>query len=192
MAFDDRLQYLLLGIVIGFVLGYLVRLVKDIKEELDEVDTIVKRIEHHDDESGFMRYPWIANIAILLVVGLTAYASFVSQKASNEVADAQEQQEQVVACNQMVLAQALEALNERSTYTTGMATSNIELQQSQSDFFTILLHKPPYSEQKRTKAVQDYYSDLQTFLRIAHKNVKKVKNNPLPTIEDFQDCLSKN
>lgn len=188
MAFDDRLQCLLLGLAIGFVLGYLARLLREIrgvKEELDEVDSIVKEIKDHDrNDSGFMHIPWVANVAALLVVGLAVYAAFASQKASNSVEDS-------VTCNRQVLAQVVESLNERSTYSTGMASANIELQQSQADFFAILLHKPPYSELRRSRAVQQYYEDLQTFLVLAKKNRSKVATNPYPTVYDFSACLGK-
>jgi hypothetical protein len=191
MAFDDRLTSLLLGLVIGFVLGYFVRLMREIKKELDEVEKVVKDLGDHDndqngkhkrEETGFMRYPMVANVAILLVVGLTAYAAFLSQKAVNDSQDA-------VTCNRQTLAEVIESLNERSTYSTDMAKANIELQRSQSDFFAVLLHKPPYSDARRSRAVRKYYEDLQTFLSLAEKNQGKLSNNPYPTIDDFSGCL---
>lgn len=191
MAFDDRLQFLLLGMAIGFVLGYLVRLVRDIKEELDEVDEIVKKeLGPHDrGEGGFMRIPLAADIAILLVVGLTAWASFVSQKASNDVQNTQDRIERIILCNQNVLTATLDSLNERSTFTKESVSANIDLQQSQSNFLTILLHNPPYSEAKRAKSIQKYFEDLQRYLSVANKNRDKIATNPLPTLKEFTNCL---
>lgn len=195
MAFDDRLQYLLLGMAIGFVLGYLVRLVRDIKEELDKVDEIVERElggSDYDGEKGSIKLPHLRDVAIFLVVGLTAYAAFMSQKASNDSSDAQDRIERVVYCNQSILSEALTVLNERSSYTKAAADANIDLQQSQSNFFSILLHRPPYSEAKRSQAVQDYYHDLKRFLRLANKSKVKNENNPYPTNEEFSICLNEN
>jgi len=196
MAFDDRLLALFVGLSIGFVLGYLTRLMqgmKEIKEELDEVDTIVKENlgNHHEgNESGFMRYPWVANFAVLVIVAITAWAAIVSQKASNDVQASQDRIEEVVVCLQTTLADVLESLNERGTYTTEVASANIDLQQAQSDLFDILRHKPPYSEERRQKAGRDYYQALQRFLEVAQKNRGKLVTNPLPTVQDFTTCLA--
>lgn len=199
MAFDDRLQSLLLGMVIGFVLGYLVRLVRDIKEELDEVDDIVKRelgpngrdhAQRDRGEGGFMRIPWAANTAILLVVGLTAYASFVSQKASNDSQKSQDRIETVTYCNLAVTAEALNALNERSTFTKRQVDANISLQTDFAKFFNLLLHQPPYSEKRRFAASHDFQGSLNNFVRLSKKTKTKVVNNPFPTAEDLRKCIA--
>lgn len=206
MAFDDRLLSLLVGLAVGFVVGYVVRLLQDIMEELDEVDEIVKELGSHEDnhvgngktkpnrqnENGFMRYPWAVNTAALLVVGLTAYAAFVSQRASNDVQDSQDRSNQVVACNEQVLGEVLIALDERSTYTAELAAANIDLQQAQYDFFTLLAHKPPYSEERRERAFLVYVDAQRVFLDLAEKSRAKVATHPFPTIEDFSKCLEKN
>lgn len=191
MAFDDRLQFLLLGMAIGFVLGYLVRLVRDIKEELDEVKEEIETgvIQHHNGDDGYMKVS-LSTVAILLVVGLTAWASFVSQKASNDVKDAQERIEQTAECHQQVLEEALVALNQRSTFTKASAKTNVQLQKSQRAFLTILLHRPPFSEAKRTAAVRHYYRDLGTFLDVAKKNTQKVSENPFPEPGEMQKCMN--
>lgn len=187
MAFDDRLQYLVLGMLIGFVLGYVVRLLMDVREELDEVKS-----QHAKDhgESGFMRHPIASDIAIMLVVVFTLYASFVSQRASNDVQDAQDRSDIAVACTVKIQGAALNALNERSIYTKAIADANIDLQQSQSDFFGLLLHQPAYPESEQRAAADTYYNDLQQFLTLAQKGAKKVVENPFPTVEDLRSCLN--
>lgn len=195
MAFDDRLVYLLLGMAIGFVLGYFTRLVRETKEELDEVkdeiekDVIPNLHRHERDEDGFISST-AASIMLLLVVGLAAFASFASQKASNDANHALDRVETISTCNQKVLTAALVALNERSTYTKASADANVDLQKSQRDFFTILLHQPPYSEAKQSQSVQDYYQDLLTFLKLAKKNAEKVGSNPYPDPSELQQCVS--
>lgn len=194
MAFDDRLQYLLIGMIVGFVLGYLVRLTREIKEELDEVDEIVKKElgnGHRDkDQAGFMRVPWAANIAILLVVGFTAYASFVSQKASNDVQTAQNSQSRTVYCSKKVLDEAVEVLNERSTFSGAQSGANIDLQTDFAKFFNLILHRPPYSERRRFLAAQAYQKSLNHFLDITRKQRAKVVNNPFPADAELDNCLA--
>lgn len=190
MAFDDRLQFLLLGMAIGFVLGYLVRLVRDIKEELDEVKEEIEEVlpSRKNNNGGFIKIP-LRDIAILLVVGLTAWAAFVSQKASNDVENSQDRSKLQTACTIAITGEALDALNQRSTFTKAAADANIELQQSQSDFFGLLLHQPPFSETRRAEAAQQYFGDLQQFLVLAKKSSNKVSENPFPTVKDLQNCL---
>lgn len=193
MAFDDRLQFLLLGMAIGFVLGYLVRLVREIKEELDEVDDIVKKeLGNHDrGESGFMEIRYLKDIAILLVVGLTAWASFVSQKASNDSQDTQDRIETVTYCMLTSQSEALNALNERSTYTKEQANANIDLQTDFATFFNLLLHQPPFSSEEQRKAAEKYQTSLNNFVDVSKKTRSKVEDNPFPTVDDLRTCIRK-
>jgi hypothetical protein len=194
VAFDDRLGYLFLGMIIGFVLGYLVRLTREIKEELDEVDEIVKKefgnSPHDRDQGGFMRVPWTANIAVLLVVVLTAYASFVSQKTSNTVKATQETQTLTIYCTEKVLDEAIKVLNERTVYSGAQSAANIDLQKDFSRFFNLILHQPPYSSKKRLQAALDYQESLNTFLALTTKQREKAENNPFPAVKELDRCLA--
>lgn len=205
MAFDDRLQFLLLGVAIGFVLGYTFRLLQNIlekldkteikvdrvKEELDEVDEIVKGklVTRDRGEGGFMSSRVRANIAMGVVVGLTLWASIVSQRASHNAIESQEKYDKVVSCLTFTLNNVLLNLNERSTYSEDMATANIDLQRAQDAFFAALLHEPPYTEDRRSRAARAYADALQAFLIVAQKNKAKLKNYEIPTIKDFSACL---
>lgn len=106
MDLGDALGWLALGCLIGFVLGYVTRTLQDvlgkvddvdekvheIKVELDEVDDLVKNRNCpivRDDE-GALKWLTAANVALFIVVMLTAYAAFVSQQASNDVQESYE------------------------------------------------------------------------------------------------------
>lgn len=82
MEFTDRLGWWLFGCVVGYILGRFARSLREIKEEVHEVDGIVRKI---DSENGFVRYPYVADAMLLLVVIVTVWAAFVSQQASNDV-----------------------------------------------------------------------------------------------------------
>lgn len=208
MAFDDRLQFLLLGLAIGTVFGYLIRLlqdvkdrvqdvkedvmdvktdVQDVKEELDEVDTIVKRIEHHD-EGGFVK-PSLTAIAMLLIVGLTAFAALVSQQASNKAEAVVAKNEIISDCNNKILSEALDALNERSTYTVSQTQANVNLQTDFARFMNILLHQPPYDEETRLDAATKYQRSLNNFVEVAHKSTEILLEHQYPTENDLVNCI---
>lgn len=81
MTISDRLFFLLLGCFIGFVLGYIVSQLRCIRREI--------HMNHNDD--GLARRPVILNICLAIVVGLTVWASVVSQISSNRSNDAIDQ-----------------------------------------------------------------------------------------------------
>ncbi len=199
MGLDDRLWYLLLGMAIGFVLGYFTRSldrlkdeVADIKEELDEVDEIVKEerdILRHQNEDGFVKPTGVMGLALFVVIAVTVGAAFLSQKASNDAQHAREDLAKVTACNTALLSKLTVALNERTTYTGAQANANVELQKAQSKFFDLLLHRPPYSERKRYHAAQNYQGSQHLFLDLTKKTANKIENNPIPTKEELQACL---
>lgn len=128
-------------------------------------------------------------IATAVCVALTAGAAILAQSSANESDKAVARVQGVTLCNQRIMARTLIALNERSTFTKATADANVNLQQSQADFFGILLHRPPYSENRRTQSSYDYYHDLQEFLGLAKKGAKKVAHNPFPTIRDYNHCI---
>lgn len=198
MAFDDRLTALLLSFLVGAVVGYLVRLLQDIladvkgmKEELDEVDEIVKtELVTRKDEKGYFRLSFNV-IAMLLVVGLAFYASVVSQRASNDSKKAVETNAIVTYCNLDITTKALTALNERSTYTASQTSANVELQKAFAEFFNLLLHVPPFPDEEQLAAAQKYQASLNNFVKIAEKTTDKIYKNPFPTVAQLVNCIQR-
>lgn len=194
MAFDDRLTFLLIGMFIGFVVGYLTRLIRElrsVKEELDEVDEIVKHLDiRKNNEHGFMKISLIHIMAVLLVV-LSAYAAIVSQKASDNIRTSVDRNEIATYCNLNITSRALNSLNQRSTYTLKQTQSNVDLQTDFSTFINILLHQPPYKETKRRHAAEVYQKSLNHFVAVASKSVDKISDNPFPTVAQLVTCIQK-
>ena len=187
MGLDDRLWYLLLGCLIGFVLGYITRALRDIKEELQEVDETVHKLK---DESGITRFPVVANIALALVVMTTVYAAFLSQKASNEVEENQLTIEKITKCNQMYLAKTVEALNERTTYSLAQARANVDLQGAQAELLRRILVEPPPTQEVGRDALRDYFEGgVQSYIEVNERALAKYIENPYPTTEDIEACL---
>lgn len=189
MDLIERAIFFTIGGGLGFILGYIVARLREIKEEVDQVLDIEKSKPRVRDERGFTRFPFVADIMLLSVIVLVVYAAFASQRASNEVVAAQESIETVTECNQEFLAQLLIAVNERTTFTADQARANIELQKSQSQFLSILLANPPKSDAVRAQALRDYFASLTDFIEVNSNAARKAEENPYPTIEAFNACL---
>lgn len=100
MDLDERMGWFIIGALVGIVLGYIVRLLQDIKAEVHDVDVEVKHQNggngngHHKDESGIVSRRVTLNISLGIVVALTAYAAIASQFALN---NSHEQQQKNLA-----------------------------------------------------------------------------------------------
>lgn len=186
MTFDERFSYLVVGLAIGFVFGYMTRSLKKIERKVDDVDRIVK----HRDERGFMRFPWLADIAMLLVFAITVFAAFQSQKVSNEVQEAQRQQKQVIACTESYLTKTITALNERTEYTAAASAYNVELQKAQAAFLRLALIEPPLPEDEIEDGLRDYFTSLTEFVDASARTRAKQLNFPYPTENEFANCVS--
>ncbi len=193
MGWPERLEWLLLGCLIGFVLGYIVRTLRDIKEELDEVDDIVKR-DHgiENSERGAMHAPTAAGVMLVVVVLITVWAAFASQKASNEVKDTQNQLARVTQCNKDYLSKTISTINARTRYTQRQAVSNVQLQKSQARFIGLILHDPPPDEATSRAAFVEYFNDLQAFLNTSNDTANVVEDHPYPTSEELDACIAGN
>lgn len=92
MGLEDRILWMAVGCFVGFVLGYIVRARRDIKEikrMVEHVDEVVTEnpSKWERDEHGFMRFPVVSDVAILIVVVLTVWAAFSTAKVNGELND---------------------------------------------------------------------------------------------------------
>src|SRR6188472_241907 len=123
MGFPDRLGWMILGCAIGFFAGYVVRYLQDLKEELDEVDGIVKKElgqrasdKEGNTQDGFVRNDLFKDVMLLVVVVITVWAAFASAHASGQVQKNQSQQQHDTTCTQEYLTKTVKALNERTEF----------------------------------------------------------------------------
>jgi hypothetical protein len=191
MDWSERLEWLILGCIIGFIMGYIVRTLREIKDELDEVDEIVK--ENHGlpkSEHGRIHPPTAAGIALIIVVGLSVWASFASQKAANDSQSIQDQLSHISQCNKDYLSKTISVINARTRYSQRQAVANVELQKSQARFIALILHKPPLPERKIRAAFTEYFQDLNTFLNTSSNTANVVDNNPYPTADELDACIN--
>lgn len=202
MGLDDRLFYMFLGGVIGFVFGYIVRVLREIKGEIEKEEELLKKFTR---EEGIMRLPnWRSirkikpkDLALFLVICLTAYAAFASQINSNHIKKGDERDRQVqqaiskvTFCNQRFLSKTIIALNQRTTYSKKQALANIELQKSFLTFLTIITVQPTKSEAEQKKAFDVYLVALNRFVNLSNKSADNLAENPYPTVVEYRLCLS--
>lgn len=196
--FADRVVWMLVGSLVGFVLGYVVRTLHDSKEEMDEVLEVVREIKdkldaddsnstekrfHINGESGSIDLGFLKNLVIAGVVLITAFAAFSSQNASNNVRSSTE-------CNRKFLAQTISALNERTTYTVRQSDAIVKLQKAQSVYLKELLVRPPKPDSDLTKALRTYVRTLTRYVEVTDRARAKVEANPFPTESELSKCLS--
>lgn len=94
---SDRAVFMLLGMLIGLVAGYMIRLLQDIRKGVRDVDTHVQEAEERlKDEGGYIDWSAIwarfrslpfTRIGVALAVLLTAFAAFQAQVALNQAED---------------------------------------------------------------------------------------------------------
>ena len=198
VIFEERLGLFLMGCAIGFILGYIVARLRDIKDELDEVkeelDEVCENItptERPRDDGGFIRYPVIANIALFIVVAITVFAAFQSQKALNANERSQESIKNIVYCNQEYLTKTMVSLNGSRTFTERQAQTNVDLQKAQFRFFTKLLSDPANDELEAIE-LNRYLDALREFQRVNESAENQASAHPFPTAQSYYDCLNQN
>jgi hypothetical protein len=191
MGAEERIGWMLLGMAVGFIAGYIVRSLRElredvhvVKEELHEVDGIVKhKLGERNGDDGFMSNRYVADIGMIVVLVIVLASCVVSWTASNDVHTS-------TSCSRKFLAKTIVALNERTEFAGAQAESNVELQRAQQQFFELLLRKPPETEARRSAAAQEYLKNLNEFIALNTKTADKVAQNPYPTNKQLQDCLN--
>ena len=194
---DTRLGALLVGCVIGFILGYIVRSLREIKAKVEKVDEHIMNTKPHGDD-GFTTPGWLQNIALLVVVAITAWSAFASQHNSNTISSQsdsiqsqQDASDKLVACNQQYLAATIAALNARTTFSQEQSAANVSLQKSLSNLVTLSLRTPPLGPEAARRVVVGFSDALKHFLDLSAKSADKVSENPYPTATGLLDCIHK-
>lgn len=183
---NDRILYLLIGGLVGFVFGYIVRSLREITTKVEHVEDAVTHPEGHD--GGFASNSFVTNMALLLVVIITVYAAFSSQKASDTVADSQNRITVVSECNQEYLGKTVLALNVRGTYSSKSADANRVLQKAQLDYLENVL-MPTKGKAELRRALETYVKALRVYTALTATGAKLLAETPFPEPLDLTNCL---
>ena len=170
----ERAIFLLIGNFIGFVLGYVVRSLQEIKEELNEVDEIVKR--NRNDE-GFVRHPFVLDAALIIVVLITVWAAFASQAATNNF-------RKVMDCNNTYNQELGEVLSTRDEAVSLGVDSEIRLWAKYNELYeqaTTYPERIPALQEKLDRAIDAH--------RIRLEKLQEARNNnPYPSHASIKHC----
>lgn len=209
MSLTESVTVFLLGCLIGFGFGYIVKSLQDIKEELDEVKEEVEDVDrlvksHHPEEAGFITWELLKRAALLVVVLVVAWSAVATSITNNHVTDQSDdlkrtQQQQIElqefvarmsTCNQEFLAGTIRALNQRQSSVQARADANLALQKEQAAFFSLLLGQPPKSESVRRNAAEKYLDALTHFVEQSNRTERQNDSFPYPTNEGLTDCIN--
>lgn len=130
-------------------------------------------------------------VVLVVLMVLVAWASIVSQITSNNVTKIQERDQREQQCTTRVLFDIVQALNERTTYSTEQAQLNLELQQAQATFVRVLVGPPPATEVQQGDALRKYFDALRNFNEVVSKSTGKANAYPYPTQEQYMTCLER-
>lgn len=189
MIVNTRLEYLLIGCAIGFIVGWFTRSLKEATTVLEEVEKPMILSLKGTEPGGLIKSRLGTNIALFLVVALTAWAAFASQNASNRVTNSQKEQDKSVLCTQTFLASTISALNARTQNSQEQNEANSDLQKAQATFLGVFFITPPASTAQRSEALKTYFDALTRFTTSSATTGDNVAKNPYPTPTDFLNCI---
>lgn len=175
MDYGERMTYILLGCFIGFVLGYVVRSLREIKEEVDEIVEIKREgrpaepTPKNPNDRGSFSWEKASRLSLFVVVAVTVWAAFVSQKASNDVQENYEQ-DQVARCQSGVDSREVQRQTVEAIYTLATGSlqrdadspplTDIELRQYNAYIDRVnAFREDMYKKIKPSKACKPYVDD---------------------------------
>lgn len=147
-------------------------------------------LRHHKNEQGLTRHPLVLDIALLIVVAITVYSAFMSQKASNEVSAAVNQNSKGAQCTYTTMFGVTQAADARTSYALEQAKANQKLQKSQARMIGVLLNpKNQQNPDAGRQALANYFKDLTSFTHASSQYTEAINSNPYPKPKDYYDCL---
>lgn len=156
----ERGIYIALGGVLGFILRGITDSLKAIKEELDDVDNVIK----HRDESGFIREQTVFRIALALAVGLCVYAAIATAISNDKIEEQQDELTRIAYCNQQYLA-------------------------AQAEFLEFYLDVPPPTDEEKREEIQNYLNILEAFIEATEVDPDSDAVYHLPKNLTLEACL---
>jgi hypothetical protein len=159
----DRFLWLAIGCFIGFVLGYIVRSLQEIKARVEHVEETVtenepKKSKWDRNDDGLLRHPLLLDLVLLIVVGMTVFASFATAKVNNEL-------QEVLACNTEFNNEQAVALRSRDRAVSNGIQSEIELWRRYERLYKKAKEYPeriPALQEKLNRAIIQHRKALQT------------------------------
>jgi hypothetical protein len=131
---------------------------------------------------------WRNRIAWLLIIALIFFSVLATAITNSRLADAQSGLIRSQDCTQQFLGATVNALNERTTYTTAQANANSDLQHAQLKFIATLANKK-HTQSDAESAFTDYFHALKHYNTLVALSAGKADRFPYPTTDDYRACL---
>jgi hypothetical protein len=143
------------------------------------------------DEKGSIS---LVNLGVLFAIIVVSLSLFSTLSTNSKVAKTQEAQaqSQIIsdrenACTSSVLFATVDAINQRTQYTSEQADANIELQKAQLQLLRTPPNSPPAVGQA---ALARYVRSLTQYIKVTSDAKQAAVLNPYPTKEEYTRCLS--
>lgn len=172
MNLVERAIFLAIGGGLGFILGYIVARLREIKEELDDV----AEYQHKHDERGSFEWSFV-NIALLVVLVVVVVASFSSQRVSNKV-------DHSMTCITKYNVHQGEALGSRDRAIKAGTASEIALWTKYAELYALAKADPtkiPLAQEALNKAVLSHRDALV-------ETQETRSEHPYPNPDVLKDC----
>jgi hypothetical protein len=151
---EDKVIYMLLGGMIGFVFGYVVRALRAIEKKVDHVD---EQVSDNGEKGAMPRWLTLRFIVLALVVGFTAWAAFQTSLINQKLTDT------VVCLKTHNLRQAA-ALTARDNVVITGTRSEIDLWLKYEDLYKIAKKDPskgPKLQEELNTQIVEHRKNLQ-------------------------------
>lgn len=180
----DRLIFFVIGASIGFVLGYIVAHLREIKKGVGEVLDIEKNKPDSEngpasrDERGEIKRPHhIASVGLFLVLIVTAWAAIATGKVNSEL-------DHTVTCLTQYNSHLGRSLSSRDMAVKAGTQSEIDLWTKYKKLYAIAKSDPkkiPVVQEKLNKAILEHRNDL-----IETQKIRQM--NPYPDPDILKNC----
>lgn len=171
MDLVERVIFLAIGGGIGFILGYIVALLRETKEEVHEVLDMEK---HRHDERGAVS---LNTVAVVLVVLLTALAAFATAKVNSRL-------NETLSCITQYNVHQGQALNTRDRAIKRATNSEIALWTKYAKLYALAKSDPtkiPEAQEALNQAIMSHRAAL------VETQASRF-DHPYPNPNVLQDC----
>lgn len=172
----DRLVFFAIGSAVGFVLGYIVACIRTIRNEVEKVLDIEQNKPDRDERGEFKR-PTAANIGLIFVLLITAWAAFTTGKVNGEL-------DRTLTCLTQYNSHLGHSLETRDMAVQSGTQSEIDLWTKYGRLYAIAKSDPkkiPVVQEQLNKAIMDHRDDL-----IETQQIRQ--QNPYPNPDILKNC----
>lgn len=182
----DRLIFFTIGSGVGFILGFVVARLREIRDGVDEVLDIEK--EKPDtrkrDEQGGVKRPSLTTIGLALTLIVTAGAAFQTGRVNNELKHTNAQLEHTVTCITEYNVRQGRSLKSRDAAIKAGTQSEIDLWTTYARLYALATSDPkkiPIAQEALNRAIHDHRERLVELQAIRSRH-------PYPDPDILKNC----